>query len=214
MLDARDLTIVRTISMPGSVLGMHWDAQLNQIFVAAGGSLPPSAHLPVLFRLQAMQMICSAGVHSCRGVQLLHLRAWKASVLHFLCSSLSQLQLQWLSLKRCLMLQHCKLCALRELLWQSHVDAANLGGQDLSLFDVLACWRAWLLPGCWCSQSRLPHAHSHCRRQQDWSCTCVVRPEPEQQRGAAECCTKATACQSLRLPGENVLCDHLAPTLK
>ena len=36
MLDARDLSVVRSIAMPGSVLGMHWDAQLNQIFVAAG----------------------------------------------------------------------------------------------------------------------------------------------------------------------------------
>ena len=70
MLDARDLTIVRTISMPGSVLGMHWDAQLNQIFVAAGGSLLPSAHLPLVFppRLciqYALQVCTAAGGCSC-----------------------------------------------------------------------------------------------------------------------------------------------------
>ena len=45
MLDARDLSLVRSIAMPGSVLGMHWDAALNQIFVAAGVACALARHL-------------------------------------------------------------------------------------------------------------------------------------------------------------------------
>ena len=89
MLDARDLTFVRTISMPGSVLGMHWDAQLNQIFVAAGESLLPPAQLPVLPCPQAVHLDCCASVRSGREKPSLRCRAWEAPVLHFLCTSLS-----------------------------------------------------------------------------------------------------------------------------
>ena len=35
-LDARDLSLVRRLAVPGSCLGGTWDANLNQIFVAAG----------------------------------------------------------------------------------------------------------------------------------------------------------------------------------
>ena len=38
-LDARDLSLVRRLAVPGSCLGGTWDPNLNQLFVASGA--PP-----------------------------------------------------------------------------------------------------------------------------------------------------------------------------